>query len=290
MLTVNFHESSAEICRGKDMKKILSVMLFLSLAKLYAATPVDFFATVSTSQDTNMISMTTDLFYSQLQSIDGYSVNDKRTISYSSSAARAGTIAFYAEIQESDGGWVCTLNAIKVSTQTIVSETKKYASYYKILMDAKTSLENLLANLASGGTALTDSAALSVADSPALSSADAESLAGTWGGEAQVDKIVILRGGKGFVIFKNGASMNISITVSGSSIIISQLGRFNASYFPDLPREVALQNASSAEPVTWTLTLTDGNTLSGTKKTLVQDSSSATGASFKSLPVEWTRR
>mgnify|MGYP006916050076 FL=1 len=269
-------------------KKLTSAIVFLlSLAMAQAATPVDFYATVSSSQDTNMISMTTDLFYSQLQSLDGYSVNDKRNMAYSPSSSAAGTIAFYAEIQESDGEWVCTLNAIRVNTQSAVSETKKYASYYKILMDAKSSLENLLANLESGGGTSLSAALITESEEPA---ADAELLAGTWGGESQVDKIVILRGGKGFVIFKNGASMNITVTVSGKTITVVQSGRFNASYFPELSREVALQNAASADPITWTLSLTDSNTLAGTKRTLIQDSSSATGASQATVRVEWTRR
>jgi hypothetical protein len=261
-------------------------------AILPAATPVDFYATVSSSQDTNMITMTTDLFYTQFQSIDGYTVNDKRPQNYSASAVTHG-IAFYAEIQESgDGDWICTLNAINATTGKTVNETKKYASYYKILLDAKSSLENLLNNLSGKTTASSENVTLpSATEKSAASTATAsfDSLAGTWTGETLVDKIIILRGGRGFIIFKNGASMNISVAIDGNTITIKQSGKSNASFFPELTREVALQNASSAQPITWTLTLSSVNKMIGTKTTLVQDNSAATGASVGTVSVEWSK-
>ena len=68
-----------------------------------------------------------------------------------------------------------------------------------------------------------------------------DTLAGTWTGDTLIDKIVILRGGKGFVIFKNGASMNIVISINGSSVTVIQKGRSNASFYPELSRELAPQ-------------------------------------------------
>lgn len=258
-------------------------------APLFAATPVDFYATVSDSQDKNMISMTTDLFYTQFQSLDGYTVNDKRDSQYDPSLATSSTIAFYAEIQESgDGSWICTLNAVKNSTGKAVNETKKYASYYKILLDAKASLENLLANL-EGRQVATDASPATIAK-PSPGADSLEKLAGTWTGESQIDKVVILRGGRGFVIFKNGASMNITVSLSGKTVTVTQSGKSNASFFPELPRTVALQNAATAEPIVWTLSLVSGDTLSGTKKTLVSDAASATGASSGEITVEWNKK
>jgi hypothetical protein len=270
--------------------KAAQLIFLLTAGSLFAAAPVDFYATVSSSQDTNMISMTTDLFYTQFQSIDGYTVTDKRTTTYDPATAAPSTISFYAEIQESgDGSWICTLNAIKSSTGKNVSETKKYASYYKILLDAKSSLENLLANL-EGRTITDSSSAATSTQGGSVSGSSIESLAGTWTGEPLVDKVLILRGGKGFIIFKNGASMNITVSLSGTSVTIRQAGKSNASFFPELPRDVALQNAATASPIIWNLTLTSADTLVGTKKTLVADTTSDSGVTSGELSVEWKKK
>ena len=117
-------------------------------------------------------------------------------------------------------------------------------------------------------------------------------LAGTWGGEENINKIVIMRSGRGFVIFKNGASMNILIKIqkaeSDTKVIITQESRPNASFFPELPRTVALQAAKEAEPIEWTLSLLNDNTLSGTKKTLTLASDNQT--SMSKLNVTWHRK
>jgi len=278
--------------QSKKNPALKIIILFLATFAFSAET-VDFFATVSSSKDSNMIKMTTDLFFAQFQTVDGYSVNDRRNENYYP-GAETRNISFYAEIQEdTDGGWLCTLNAIKADGKQNVSSTKKYDTYYKILLDAKPSLENLLQNL-SGNIQLPSQPEPQNQESqePQISSANEnsiEAIAGTWTGEPLIEKILILRGGRGFVIFKNGASMNISITVQGNSIKIKQNGKPNASFFPEIPRQEALKNAANAAPVEWNMKLS-GNTLSGKKTTLVENKNSPGGISQGEVEVSWTKR
>jgi hypothetical protein len=118
-----------------------------------------------------------------------------------------------------------------------------------------------------------------------------EFLSGTWGGEDNIDKIVIMRGGRGFVIFKNGASMNITVelanTGSGQNIIITQNGKANASFFTEIPRELALKEAVNAQPIKWVLEMNDEDTLSGIKNTLILSDGTAQNGS---LAVTWKRK
>lgn len=278
--------------QSKKNPALKTIILFLAVFALSAET-VDFFATASSSKDSNMIKMTTDLFFAQFQAVDGYSVNDRRNENYNPSA-ETRNISFYAEIQEdTDGGWLCTLNAIKADGKQNVSSTKKYDTYYKILLDAKPSLENLLKNL-SGNIQLPSSQETQNQENREQQTSYAnensiEAIAGTWTGEPLIEKILILRGGRGFVIFKNGASMNISITVQGNSIKIRQNGKPNASFFPEIPRQEALKNAATASPVEWNMTLS-GNTLSGKKTTLVENKNSPEGISQGEIEVSWTKR
>ena len=277
------------------MKKIpvLIIAIFLSSAGLtLSAKNVAFFSSQTSSSDSNMIQMTTELFYSQLQSIEGFEITDKKEKTYTPEEAEGCDIAFYAVItEENDGFWLCTLNAIRTTDSKKASLTKKYPSYYKILLDAKSSLEKLFEDLENPlvTSSLEEKENSEEKENAEEDILDLEKLAGTWRGEKEIDKIVILRGGKGFVIFKNGASMNISLSITDDTVKITQNGRFNASFYPDLPRPLALQNAQSAAPIKWTFTF-DGNSLSGTKTTLQEDKSSKTGASEVNLAVKWTKK
>ncbi len=259
-------------------------MAFLGIQSAAAQKTVDFFSTVSSSEDTDMIDMTTNLFFTQMQGLDGYIVTDKRDREFTGTGDFTADLAFFAEIQEIEGGWMCTLNTVDRQSARAVQETKTYASYYKILLDAKSSLENVLNNIDSqssekqGGDSGSTSGQLNL-----------DTLAGTWTGDSLIDKIVILRGGKGFVIFKNGASMNITVAINGNAVTVIQKGRSNASFYPELTREVALQNAATASPIRWDLKVIDSQKMTGTKTTLAEDKKSSTGASAKTSEVEWTK-
>lgn len=261
-----------------------ALMTFLGIQSATAQKTVDFYSTVSSSEDTDMIDMTTNLFFTQMQGLDGYIVTDKRDREFTGTDDFTSDLAFFAEIQEIEGGWMCTLNTVDRLSARAVQETKTYASYYKILLDAKSSLENVLNNIDSqssekqGG----DSGSASV-------QLNLDTLAGTWTGDSLIDKIVILRGGKGFVIFKNGASMNITVAINGSAVTVIQKGRSNASFYPELTREVALQNAATASPIRWDLKVLAPQKMKGTKTTLAEDKKSSTGASPKTSEVEWTK-
>ena len=80
--------------------------------------------------------------------------------------------------------------------------------------------------------------------------------------------------------------MNISVSINNSTLIATQTSRANASFFPDLPREIALVAAGNAEPIYWTLSLVDENTLSGKKTTLMPQDNQAVQ---QSIEVTWTK-
>ncbi|MBP5358182.1 MAG: hypothetical protein J6Y69_03230 [Treponema sp.] len=272
------------------VKKIrfLEFLVLLAMMPLSAQKVVGFYATVSSSDDTNMLTMTTDLFYTQLQNMNGYSVIDCRNTPYNENAEKKGDIIFYAEIQEEDGQWSCTLHAATGNPLKTVQETRSYASYYKILLDAKASLDSILSKLYQDDNAT--QAKDQVEAASGSGSASLDSLAGTWTGEQLIDKVIILRGGKGFVIFKNGASMTISVSIKGNNVSVVQQGRSNASFYPEIARELALKNAATASPISWSLTLMGESTLKGTKTTLVEDKSSSSGIAIGSIEVQWTKQ
>jgi hypothetical protein len=251
-----------------------------------------------------MLKMAQDVFYTQLKSIDGISVDDKRPdISKASSilptfAPSKTKIAFYAEITDEKGPggqtiWNCRFNAVTQSDGITHSTTENYESYYKILVGAKTAIEKVLQDLKSPAPEFEAADKANIA-ADFKTGIDIESLAGTWSGEPHADKIIILRGGRGFVIFKNGATMNIKISVKkmtveglNTSLEITQVGKSNASFFPDLPRDQALACAQNASPITWNFALTSADTLEGIKNTVIATNS---GTEKGTLSSTWSRR
>lgn len=287
----------------KSIKKVIfvfSIFLCGSSALMAQNYSIEYYGVVSEQIDSNMARMTSDLYYTQLSEISSFSVEDKRTSPLLSkapdnSSLSDSSLSFYTLItkEENSDRWQTTFFVIDRKNKQQHSKQKTYDSFYKILMESKNVLKETIRQLVEGDAqtiALSDSApsmqvAKSVQSEGGLVST--ESLSGTWTGEENIDKIVILRGGRGFAIFKNGASMNITVEISGDNLIkIIQKGRSNASFYPELPRSTALNAAISAPPIEWTLSIVDANTLSGSKKTLVPD-----GEDFKigNVKVSWKR-
>ena len=262
---------------------------------------IDYFGIVAAGVDDNMSKMTSDLYYTQLCEINSYTVNDKRVGIRMSDVPQTsdfddGKLSFYAVItkKENSSKWISTINIYDSSRKVTMSEAKEYDSFYKILMEPKATLQETISSLLTGNGTTVAAGSGSGSSGSSKSSVNIQStefLSGTWGGEDTIDKIVIMRGGRGFVIFKNGSSMNITVEIKSNgqsqSIIITQNGKSNASFFPELPREVALKEAVNAQPIKWVLNLDDDDTLTGTKSTLIlSDGVANTGT----LNVTWKRK
>ena len=270
----------------KENIRLLTFFIILIFAKVFCYSQetysIDYYGVVSSEIDSNIYKMTSDLYYTQLSEINDFMVTDKRTNTALTQAPEntslsTSNLSFYAEIEKSKNSstWIATLNIIDRKNNLTKKESKEYDSYYKILMEPKSVLKESLRNLIIQNTSVSIEKPL-ITDSPVVEietdsdGATLESLAGTWTGEKGISKIVIMRGARGFVIFENGASMNILLTLENTDkIIISQNGKSNASFYPDIPRQIALNAALNSDPIKWTFILTDGNKLSGTKNTLV---------------------
>ena len=255
------------------------------------AVDVEFYSLISTHSDSSKIKMTEDLFYTQLLSLPEYRVVDKRPVTYNGTTDNPNqdTMIFYGELHEQDNTWICTLTLEQPHLDKKSQVISNYDSYFKILSDAKSSISQLFSNISNSSLGVTSSR---TAPQGAVGTPTFDNLSGTWSGESSINKIVLLRGGRGFVIFNNGASMNITVEINGSTIVCTQAAKPNASFFPELPREVALVAAMNAQPITWTMTLANNSTLTGTKESLqaIMVAGSAVGAEMGTSQVTWTRQ
>ena len=277
------------------------ILFFISAAGLELSAQsynIDYYGIVSKEIDSNMSKMTSDLYYTQLSEINNFNVEDKRSAPCLSDRPAAeefseSSLAFFTVItkDEKSDKWITTYWVVDKNKNEEHSKKKTYDSFYKILMEPKDVLKETIKQLIENdsGTKGITTASQDLPFKQGTAITSTEELSGTWGGEDNINKIVIMRGGRGFVIFNNGATMNITVELSdseGKNVIVTQKGRSNASFYPDLARTAALNAAVSAEPIKWTLILVDENTLKGTKDTLLPDGD---GYKAGSLSVTWSR-
>ncbi len=252
-----------------------------------------FYGPTVETDDNSKIQLSTDLFYSQFQLEGNFTLIDRRNEIFDNNALQSqqGTnaIIFYNEVKEDKDKWYLNLYLIDISKNKEVSVKYVYDEYYRILIDAKDALSELLQKYERDSSLEGEIEESSTIENTA-SSVSITNLFGTWQGEEHVDKIVILRGGRGFVIFENGASMNISVRVEGTSFFAIQESKPNASFFPELPREVALVKALEVDPIEWELTIENENSLVGVKHAYTAEGENTQANIIKAeIPVKWYR-
>lgn len=275
---------------------LFSVFIFSSFSIFSQNYNIDYYGVVSSEIDANMSKMTSDLYYTQLSEINNFNVKDKRngllTEIPDSSDFSDNVLSFFTEIKKDNNSdkWIAKLYVVDKSNQEIHSKEKKYDSYYKILMESKNDLKENIRQLIENDTNATKVPQKNTNVSFESSNKEivsTETLAGTWAGEESIEKIVILRGGRGFVIFKNGASMNITVELdNNNNILVTQKGRGNASFYPELPRNLALSAALTADPIQWILTFDSSNSLTGIKNTLLPNGDEYVNGSVK---IKWNK-
>lgn len=131
--------------------------------------------------------------------------------------------------------------------------------------------------------------AKTAADSPSPS---VDSLSGTWSGETGVEKIMILRGGRGIMILASGVSISLTLEYQDSVLVIRQKGALNPRQFLDLPDTVAREAAQTLQPPEWDLQSgSDRNVLSGIKKMtkVIHNGDSIVDTAPVEVAVEWRR-
>ena len=272
--------------RFSEFKKtfFLAAILAFIQGAFSQGTEVDYYGVFSPDADKNMLKMTEDLFFTQLTEMD-LMLNDKRNLGSDSQSSPSGidfstkspkAVSFYVEIKREGDAlskWNCTLFLKDNTNEKLSSFKKEYDSYYKILMESKSSIKGIFTDISSCEKA--QDVASQKIEKTELPSVSTENISGTWSGEESIDKIIILKGGRGFIILKNGASMNVAIGILSESdgsktVTVKQTSHSNASYYPELPRSVAVEAAVSALPIEYKLRLTEENVMEGTKSTLVQ--------------------
>ena len=86
---------------------------------------------------------------------------------------------------------------------------------------------------------------------------------GTWKGEAGIEMIRLMQGGRGLAIFSSGAQMVLAYIIDGNTLKIWQTSPNSERYYYPLPLDAARQLALDAEPINWELSMFQGGTTLG---------------------------
>lgn len=284
-------------------KKVILFLIMLQAAFCFSQEKynVYFYGVITPSSQENQKNITLDLFSAQIRAFPEIEFIDRRNFGFdtnfsklSDNAAenidensifelipasqdlKAGnkSIIIVSKIDKTDDeNWQCNIYAKNLYTSKIDTAQKTFESYYKILTESRTLFSNILSASTNQIISTGNTSKKIQTEQITESSMTIEGISGTWAGEEGITKIIIMRSGRGFVIFNNGASMNISISVETTAehtkmLNIIQATPFNASYYPDIPRQQALDFATTAKPIKWSFSLTGTGSLTGIKETL----------------------
>lgn len=196
------------------------------------------------------------------------------TSSFSKDQISIGLFAKITKLDEEN--LECTLYTKNFSTNKTSELKENFKSYYKLLTDIKNSINTILKNTVDFEITTIQSTkkhSFPKIDEVAMT---VEGVSGTWTGEKDITKIILMRSGRGFVIFSNGASMSITVNIEVNErnhkiLKITQQGNFNASFYPNIPRQKALEYSQKASPIQWNFILTESGNLEGFKYSLTLD-------------------
>lgn len=283
---------------------------------------VYFYGVIAPFTQDNQVNITQDLFSAQLRSISEIKFVDVRngglrenfnalTDSQISSLTKESIfdlipdsaefknnpqiVILFSKIDKlEDETYLCTYYLKNLKSNRITVTEKSFDTYYNILSDARVTIsqvlsENLDMQLASAQGQSSTRRPREPINEVAMT---VEGVSGTWSGEKGITKIILMRSGRGFVIFDNGASMNITVQVEKTEndrkiLKIKQNGNFNASFYPDIPRQKVLAYADKAMPIEWSFFLTGNSTLTGFRDSLTVDDKGNIGENR--THVNWTK-
>lgn len=255
---------------------------------------VDFYGSISNVEDTDTLDLTEDLYFTQLVSLNRFKVNDLRDRLFTHSIfddTFTSQYVFYMDISQQESKWTCILHLINKDEKKDITFSSEYLGYYKILMEAKNSLTALLSKFDVDASLNNSDSEIVEVENTVKQTITLEKIAGTWTGDSSIDKIILMKAGRGFIIYKNGASMSVTISINKNIVTIEQVAKSNASFYPDLPREIALLSAPEGNKIYWVFSIIEDKKMEGIKHTLVPvyENKKIVSAKTGTVEVSWIR-
>ena len=280
--------------RGTKKLYIALLLLLISLPSALSALPGVAVYQLQAPTITEQITQTVDnLVFSFIKELKTYTIFDLRSQSVPADFPNDPAIdyIFFGALEEVPDGIKLELILKGRTEQLTRIISKVYDNVNKILLDSRLLVFNLfdfsvpLEQLARSLPQTEQNTEFGYIET-------VDSLAGSWKGEPGLDRVMILRGGRGMAVFSSGVSVSLDLKIDNGYLLVTQKGSLQPRQFLNLPDEIARQAVQKTNPPQWRFLVSpDKKILSGTKvdAQIQYNETAIISVKYDTATVEWLR-
>ena len=279
---------------GRKTTAYIALLLLISLPPILSAAPgVAVYQLQAPVMSEQIVQTVDNLVYSFIKELRAYTIFDFRSMPVPTDFPDNTAIdyIFFGVLEEVPEGIKLELILKGRKNQFTRMISKVYDNLNKILLDSRLLVFNLfdfsvpleqLANSVPQNEQSTEFGYVETVDS----------LAGSWKGEPGLDRVMILRGGRGMAVFSSGVSVSLDLKIDNGYLLVTQKGNLQPRQFLNLPDEIARQAVQKTNPPQWRfLVSADKKILSGTKvdAQIQYNETAIINIEYDTAAVEWLR-
>lgn len=279
---------------GRKKAAYIALLLLISLPAMLSAIPGVAVYQLQAPAIPEQTAQTVDnLVFSFIKELKTYTIFDlrKEPVPADFPADTAIDYIFFGVLEEVPEGLKLELILKGRKDQFTRIISKVYGSINKILLDSRL----LVFNLFDFSVPLEQIASTAPQSEPAAEFGYVEtvdSLAGSWKGEPGLDRVMILRGGRGMAVFSSGVSVSLELKIDNGYLLVTQKGSLQPRQFLNLPDAIAQQAVQQTNPPQWRFLVSpDKKILSGTKvdAQIQYNETAIISVKYGTATVEWLR-
>lgn len=270
------------------------IVLISILPRMLSAAPrVAVYQLQAPTMNMQTVQTVDSLVFSFIKELKNYTILDSRSqpVPNDFSPEISADFMFFGILKEETEGIKLELVLKAKEEQLTRKISKVYENVNRILLDSRLLVLNLF-DFSVSLEALADSAAGNKQSMEFGHIETVDSLAGSWKGEAGIERIMILRGGRGMAVFSSGVSISLEFKIENGYLLVTQKGTLQPRQFLSLPDDIAKQAIHQINPPHWRfLVSTDKKVLSGTKTDaqIQYNENTITDIQYITAGVEWMR-
>ena len=279
---------------GRKKAAYIALLLLISLPAMLSAIPGVAVYQLQAPAIPEQTAQTVDnLVFSFIKELKTYTIFDlrKEPVPADFPADTAIDYIFFGVLEEVPEGLKLELILKGRKDQFTRIISKVYGSINKILLDSRLLVFNLfdfsvpLEQLARSLPQTEQNTEFGYIDT-------VDSLAGSWKGEPGLDRVMILRGGRGMAVFSSGVSVSLDLKIDNGYLLVTQKGSLQPRQFLNLPDAIAQQAVQQTNPPQWRFLVSpDKKILSGTKvdAQIQYNETAIISVKYGTATVEWLR-
>jgi hypothetical protein len=279
-----------------ERKKTLyiALLLIISLPPALSALPgVAVYQLQAPELSEQTVQTVDNLVFSFIKELKTYTILDLRSQTVPADFPKNPAIdyIFFGMLKEAPEGIKLELVLKGREDQFTRIISKVYGNINKILLDSRLLVFNLF-DFSVPLEGLTVSTPQNEQDTEFGYVETVDSLAGSWKGEKGLDRVMILRGGRGMAVFSSGVSVSLDLKIDNGYLLVTQKGSLQPRQFLNLPDEIARQAVQQTNPPQWRFLVSpDKKILSGTKvdAEIQYNETSIISIKYDTATVEWLR-